>query len=199
MSWAIDETPGVERTDGKIVKLQEALHKANRKNILLFCAMPDKGAGLKNTTYPKSIASDVVSSVGAATSDGERWAKVGDEDPDFFLPGVTLGIPAESMSGETKSMPPEKWQIYSGSSLSCALACGLAAMILLCASKVESDRFGYLKQRKGMHEAFDAIDVNKKRWLRVSGVFDNRAAFTAHTDESKLKELSKIVSRLVKP
>lgn len=117
-------------------------------------------------------------SIGAATSDGNQWSKVGDNKPDFYLPGVDLSIPVESVHSIIKNESSDKWHKYSGSSLSCVLASWLAAMILYCALEVKSDQRLYINQHEGRKEAFESISesthMRPSRWPRVSSLCGHR-------------------------
>lgn len=177
----------------------KSIEKAVSKKIHLFCAMPEKGVGEKNNTYPKAIHPDKIFSIGAATRDGQPWAKTGDEKPDFYFPGVELGIPTERADPGRRDRPPEKWPTHSGSSLSCALASGLAALILYCAKKVpcEAKDKKYPQKHEGMKEAFESINVSQNRWLHVGTIFDEASIREAVTDDVRKKILDVIVDKFL--
>lgn len=162
--------------------------------------MPDKGAGEKNTTYPKAIHSDRVFSIGAATRDGNPWSKTGDERPDFYFPGVELGIPTERVHHGRKDRPPEKWHTYSGSFLSCALASGLAALVLYCATIVprEAKDWAYLQTHEGMKTAFESMNVSENRWLPVGTLFGEASVLKALRNDDKKCVLDKIVDKFLR-
>ena len=161
--------------------------------------MPDKGAGVKNDTYPKSLREDSVFSIGAATRDGHPWSRTGDEKPDFYLHGVELGIPTARADPWKNDRPPEKWHTYSGSSLSCALASGLAALILYCTTIADrkAKDIEYLREHKGMKEAFESINLSVNRWLRVSTLFGETAITEALRENDKQNVLDKIVDKFL--
>ena len=185
MSWAIEEKPGDETKE--VRALSTALSNAADAKILLFCAHPDKGHEGENNTYPKSLRSDRIFCIGAANKDGNPWPKITDNTSDFYLPGVDLGIPAETKDSQRKHRPPEKWKTYSGSSLSCALAVGLAAQILYCARLVEVEHkvWMYLRSHKGMKEAFGRIGKTKNNWLQVHNRFGDRYLSKSVGDKTK--------------
>lgn len=199
MSWAIDKKvpEGVE-----VMALRNAIKTAADKNILLFCANPDKGQSEKNETYPWTMDTQRVFCIGAATEDGRPWPRIDPEDEscDFLIPGVDLGIPVESkLTNNNIDDPPNNWSTYSGSSLSCALAAGLAAMILHCTLvsgvRTTEERWTWLKGYGGMKEALDSIrGTAKSRWLPVHKVF-GRNVFPDTTNEAKLKHLSEQVEK----
>lgn len=174
MSWAID--PAASGKDEKWLQpLKQAITRANDEhNILLFCANPDKGVGSVNETYPTKAGS--VFCVGAAQKDGNRWDRIGKDDDSchYFLPGVDVGIPnTTGESGMGTQPPPPKWDKHSGSSISCALAVGLAAMILHAAKacNVRDDEWNWLQSRAGMEKAFASIPLTHDKWVPVRGVF----------------------------
>ena len=183
MSWAIEEKLGPETQEVK--DLRTAINKAADKDILLFCAHPDKGHGGENNTYPKSLRPDRVFCIGAANKDGNAWSKITDKTSDFYLPGVDLGIPAETKYSQRKHHPPDKWKTYSGSSLSCALAVGLAAQILYCARLVEHKSWDYLKSHKGMKQAFGRIGMTENHWLQVRTTFGDQLLSKSVRDKTE--------------
>ena len=170
MSWSIHPIPEKNgQKDPKVEALRLAIQNAKA---LLFCAWPDKGAGFVKKTYPLAFANGRIFSIGAATRDGNPAPKVGDGKPDFFLPGVELGIPVQTKTNERLGeRPPETYVTYSGSSLSCALAAGLAAMILHCVRKVDCRHAQSLMRYDGMKKAFESIDMSQHRWLAVDSFF----------------------------
>lgn len=193
MSWAIE--PGSNALSQN--PLRDAITDATKNNILMFCANPDKGEGYnENNTYPYQIDSHGIICTGAATHDGKAWEKIGSRDGScrFLLPGVQLGIPVEDspfgVSGRKRQeKPPNEWQQCSGSSLSCALAAGLAGMILHCALVVgigpnDSDptcKWAWLKTASGMRSALKSIneDNTEAKWLAVRRLFGSIEASDA--------------------
>jgi len=206
MSWSIDPlTDKNKKEDEGVTKLREAIRWATdgkpgveeKHEVLLFCAWPDKGkTGKNNETYPKSIDPKQIIDVGAATSDGNPSPKVGNGKPDFFLPGIELGIPVNTAT-RTSGQPPEKYKTYSGSSLSCALAAGLAAMILYCAGKVETNHVWYLKKNENMKKAFEKVKSSEDGWVAVNKFFGHYAIKDASSPDKRKKLLKLIVGRFV--
>lgn len=178
MSWAIDAD------ESKIGPLKDAIDLAIKEHILLFCANPDQGrAKEENKTYPLRVNSDQIFCIGAATRSGDRWEKIapGDTSCNYFLPGVELGFPPESSTNRARREgdPPTEWKTHSGSSLSCALAVGLAAMILHCAQFHKdvsaepdsgNDKWKWLKSHTGMQNAFNSM-ASQDRWIIVRNMF----------------------------
>lgn len=110
-----------------------------------------------------------------------RWGQIGAEDKscDYFCPEVDLGIHVDSASRTNTEDPPKEWHKYSGSSLSCASAAGLAAMLLHCALvggkvSVGDPKWHWLKTARGMRNAFTRIQIegtenltSSSQWLPV--------------------------------
>jgi hypothetical protein len=211
MSWAIE--PLKDNNDARATALRDALMLAAGKNILLFCANPDQAPEYDiNSTYPKALVADrTLFCIGAARDDGKRWGKIAliDDSCDFFLPGVDLGIQVESMNRKGVGNPPREWRKHSGSSLSCALAAGLAAMVLHCAlvsGMVSRDdaKWAWLKTRGGMSEALRSINVDRRdngkgQWLGVRRLFGEAVKSSLDRAPSEmLKSLQNdVVSKLV--
>lgn len=216
MSWAIDPLEDPAEDQKRQDLLQKAINLATQKNILLFCANPDKGPEYpQNVTYPKAAVLDKkLFVVGAAKENGKRWDKIADTDDscDFFLPGVDLGIQIES-TNRKKSLenPPPEWRKHSGSSLSCALASGLAAMILHCTqvsgevtADVKNDaKWAWLKTWTGMNEALRSINVDRRdskkgQWLGVRRLFGEAVKSLDGPSHEAAKALNeKVVSKLL--
>ncbi|KAJ6262551.1 hypothetical protein Dda_3362 [Drechslerella dactyloides] len=205
MSWAIDKKTITENLDDKkrllIKRLRAAITLAADNNILLFCANPDRGAGSETESYPKHFDTERVFCIGAATQDGTPWAKIDatNNSCDYFLPGVELGFQAET-SARQPNEPPGIWKTYNGSSLSCALASGLAAMILHCTQvagqSAASPQYAKLKSHDGMKKAFNSIKVTRHKWLPVRSVF-GQSSLAVGTKEAKTDALRDIVSGFI--
>ncbi|KAI1458770.1 subtilisin-like protein [Annulohypoxylon moriforme] len=208
MSWAIDKgttfTPGNEVGDPLYIQVQEAL----KKKILLFCANPDRGPNYNtNDTLPKAIYPNQIFCIGAATQDGIRWGQIDNDDKscDYFLPGVELGIQVESTSRKNQDEPPKEWRKHSGSSLSCALAAGLAAMILHCSLvsgvvEIDSPKWKWLRSYQGMRKSFENIQIERSDsgWLPVRRFFQPAVKYLdSHNNEAKVKAVRGIVAKIL--
>ncbi|XXH01492.1 hypothetical protein Hte_007852 [Hypoxylon texense] len=175
MSWTIDEiVETANKADKRVANLREAIRAATedtsiKKRALLFCAWPDKGSAADNRTYPRSL-SESIFAIGAGTREGNPSPTTGDSKPDFVLPGVELGIPIVTDKRRSGTLPP-RYQKYTGSSVSCALAAGLAAMILYCTRKVKGCQADRLKDHKNMQAAFKEIGLSQDKWVRVTELF----------------------------
>ncbi|KAI0440206.1 subtilisin-like protein [Xylaria telfairii] len=194
MSWAIDE---IQKHDNKEDKRVTALKKAVRQaaeteNILLFCAWPDKGAGVKNTTYPRSL-SDKIFAIAAGTNEGRLSPQAGDGEPDLVLPGVELAIPMGLNKQGTGVA--RKYNYHTGSSLSCALATGLAAMLLYCTRQARPEHADSLKQYKNMKEVFESLRSNKVGWIAAPVHFGQPLKNLKSTDREDM--FKKIVDKFL--
>ncbi|KAK4083567.1 uncharacterized protein Triagg1_1229 [Trichoderma aggressivum f. europaeum] len=198
MSWAIEKgsTPPYK-------PLRDAIEKAVEKNIILFCANPDNGTGyIDNGTYPWSLDNAHIICVGAATQSGVRWNQIDAKDGSckYFFPGVELGIQVETKQRRNPDGPPREWRTHSGSSLSCALAAGLAAMILHCSLVTGVATFGsrkweWLRSHKGICSAFDRIQVDKMAsgWLPVRRFFGPVVANPSEDSDSKAQAIQSLI------
>lgn len=191
MSWAIEQNGSIQQTQE--AQLREAITLAENRGILLFCANPDMNKPgtsdyKNNTTYPKSLVSEkTLFCIGAGTPGGKPWDQIHESDQscDFILPGVDLRVdpPEEITIRKRQGKPPKEWHKHSGSSLSCALAAGLAAMILHCTLvsgySPDDRKWKWLRSRDGMRKALQNIreEPADKRglWLHVRSVFGEAA------------------------
>ncbi|KAK3940099.1 hypothetical protein QBC46DRAFT_385990 [Diplogelasinospora grovesii] len=129
MSWTIET---VNSRD--LQNLEAAVRRAQKKNILMFCAASDQGNSTTMQCYPGHW--NLCLRIGAATGTGERCAWVHPRNFEHLLPGekitYDLGDP---------SSPSE----HSGSSVSTAIAAGLAGLIKylhrIHEPRAESDAF----------------------------------------------------------
>jgi hypothetical protein len=129
-----------------------------------------------------------------------------DTSPRYLFPGVDLGIQIESTAKRNTEDPPKEWHKYSGSSLSCALAAGLAALILHCALlsgevSYGDEKWEWLTQHKGMVNAFERIKamghVSESKWLPVRKVFGNIASKANTSDDGKGVIREELVQQLL--
>ncbi|KAL7952202.1 hypothetical protein V8C34DRAFT_299870 [Trichoderma compactum] len=118
MSWSIE-------ADRRLDDLETALNNALEAKTILFCSATDQGRRPGHKTYPAEIMKSTANRirVGASTGTGEKLTWVSEPDTDFHLPGENVQ-PAE----------PDQWLqgLPYGSSISTALAAGLAGVLLYC-------------------------------------------------------------------
>ncbi|CAK7214009.1 hypothetical protein SBRCBS47491_001994 [Sporothrix bragantina] len=201
MSWAIDDNVPSEIKKS----LSQAVRAALDSNILIFCANPDKGAEYgNNLTYPYHLEKEHIFCIGAAGRNGKRWDWIDAKDKSctYLLPGVDLDIHVESKQPilpavsqpsplAMQEMPTVNRVLrerckQSGSSLACALASGLAAMILHCSrvAGATSRDIDYLRTYDGMKSALDSLypdngasaaAAGEGQWLPVSSLPSGRS------------------------
>ena len=152
MPWSIEATADENSDELKNLKL--ALFAAATNNIILFCAISDKGEATADNLYPGCVP--MVLRIGAATSTGEVPAIVLSRKVQFIFPG--------EVSGEKNSAD--------GSSVATALAAGVAAMLLHCSDKVmpEAVHHEYHK-RAVIVQAFRKMGGTPTSAIRVQEYF----------------------------
>ncbi|CAK7206066.1 hypothetical protein SEUCBS139899_008849 [Sporothrix eucalyptigena] len=226
MSWAIDDNVPSEIKKS----LGRAIRAAIDSNILIFCANPDKGAEYgNNLTYPYHLEKEHIFCIGAAGRNGKRWDWIDAKDKSctYLLPGVDLDIhveskqPALSVINQPTCLPSQDVAPVSrilrerckqsGSSLACALASGLAAMILHCSrvAGASSKEIDYLRTYDGMKSALDSLypdngasaaAAGEGQWLPVSSLPSARSfAHISSTDKKRdalLERVNKFVENM---
>ncbi|RAK99153.1 subtilisin-like protein [Aspergillus ibericus CBS 121593] len=124
MSWTIRET---EDNYNSISALRDAIRAALDANILLFGAASDKGA-VTEIEYP-CFYDRRIFRIGAATADGRVYDPTGNpQHLSFIFPGHSVAPRNPYLE---KGLPIDSEE-KSGSSISTALAAGLAALVLHC-------------------------------------------------------------------
>lgn len=142
--WAIDQ--GVDiismswSISGRNVhdRLEEALREAARQQIIMFCASIDEGPSSVDKTYPGKTGNCI--KIGASTGTGAKLSWVSESNSQFLLPGeAPHQTAAESgrWSQSQQQHPPYMGSF--GSSVSTALAAGLAGVLMYCDRLLESE------------------------------------------------------------
>lgn len=219
MSWAIDDNVP---SDVK-KSLSQAIRDAIEKNILIFCANPDKGAEyVNNSTYPYHVEKERIFCIGAAGRNGKRWDWIDEKDKSctYLLPGVDLDIHVETAQPvlpTVHAVPIESPQAVrytreqrkqSGSSLACALAAGLAAMILHCSrvTGASSSEIDYLRTYEGMKSALDSLypdggasaaAAGEGQWLPVSCLPSGKSFSHISSTDKKMTVLQERVIKFL--
>jgi hypothetical protein len=180
MSWTIPEM-----AEGSADKLlfDNAMGRAIRNGILLFCSAADDGSFKATSHYPAAFAPNKVFKIGAATASGKiyEWTSSSPSELDYILPGH------EVYEKHPKYGPVPKSETHSGSSIATALAAGLAALILHCVrlaaihtlitdpSKVKRrfsvDELRSLKSYKDMKSAFGKFHTNPESQMKFMEVW----------------------------
>lgn len=166
MSWSID-------TIVDIPVLETAFENAEKANIVMFCAAIDRGPNVTDQTYPGRSKKCI--KIGASTAKGNRLTWVSEKDSDFLAPGEGIQ-PAETQLWSQQSDP-------FGSSVSTALAAGLAGVILHCdrllkgepkVGKRPKDFVDHLRKKGNMRKVFENLSLNTNRFLEVTEKFPKK-------------------------
>ncbi|KAM0329394.1 hypothetical protein ACHAQA_004701 [Verticillium albo-atrum] len=183
MSWTV--SPPTDADDKE--KFDEAMRSAAKKKILMFCSSSD-GGHYSDTDYPSASARDSLFRIGAAQDDGLPYSWAGPVDKlDYIFPGV------EVVQRSSRPTPGglEKWKPETGSSISTALAAGLAALVVYCvkigalhtqsnpgakATGVTAADVELIKMHKNMKQAFDGIGASREtqhKFIEVWRLFES--------------------------
>lgn len=181
--------------------LQKAIEKAKSRNILMFCSAADDIQLLGRESLPFSAASDCILRIGAALPKGQRDPTSEDFNTiSYFFPGNQV---AEARN--PRSSKPVEY--HDGSSVSTALAAGLASLIIYCTHVVKTyyddsrpftDWALKLRNHKNMRTAFDNInspDYDDKKFLPVWKTFGDATERinNAQGEKKKIVELENLV------
>ena len=152
MSWTIATPEGRDRDIHD--QFRKAIRAAYSKDILLF------GTTSKGHVYPANSHPEIIC-IGGADANGSMIPESVEGNPRFTFPSCDLGS-ALQQDGQ----PPA-----SGSSISTALAAGLAALILYCADfSYPGEARQALKEK--MPKAFDAMTAKSSQYVESKGFFD---------------------------
>jgi hypothetical protein len=158
MSWTI-ETQTPDSDDMK--DLLEAITKAEKDNILMFCSTSDQGSNSKDDCYPGDW--DKCIKIGGATITGERLTWVNEKKVNNLFPGKNIPF----MNSDGKSVSYE-----SGSSVATAAASGLAGVLLYCSRLLPEDDVN-LRTRNNMKDAFKTMSTGSDQmYPRVQEFFE---------------------------
>lgn len=184
--------------------LQRAIEKAKSRNILMFCSAADDIQLLGRESLPFSAASDCIICIGAALPKGQRDPTSEDFNTiSYFFPGNQV---AEARN--PRSSKPVEY--HDGSSVSTALAAGLASLIIYCTNVVKTyyddsrpftDWALKLRNHKNMRTAFGNInyqDYEDRKFLPVWKMFGDvtERINNAQGEEKKILELETLVRAL---
>lgn len=165
MSWTVQAPTGKLKT-----AFNTALAKAEEKNILMFCSSPDEGV-FSGDHYPSAWGADKFFRIGASQADGHPYNWVSDHEVDYLFPGVEV-VKNNSKGVVLKGVEDRKTE--TGSSVSTALAAGLAALVLwfvIIGAKYSGDEkqedvlnnndMEKLQNVKDMKQAFKNLNANQ--------------------------------------
>lgn len=167
--------------------LETAVDHATTQGMHMFCSATDDIQNGAMDFLPYQRGLNHIFRIGAATAQGERDPQAEDEkNTDYFFPGNQV---ADAVNPRSE----RQVKYHDGSSVSTALATGLASLIMylarvMCAyyahreDKAEVHRFeewaDKLQLRNNMRQAFDNInhvDWPNKKFLPVWTVFEERS------------------------
>ncbi|KPM35437.1 hypothetical protein AK830_g11140 [Neonectria ditissima] len=183
MSWTVKQkvasTTGQARNENgaskltaeemHIKELQEAIDAAVEARILMFCSASDDLQASSMDSLPFRQRPGYIFRIGAAHADGRRSSYSEDKEKiDYFFPGNQVAEAWNPRSSDTV-------KYHDGSSVSTALAAGLASLIMYCAAisgqyqteskPAEFNRYvklvDALQDRDNMKRAFDNIEDPK--------------------------------------
>ncbi|KAJ5087242.1 hypothetical protein N7456_010858 [Penicillium angulare] len=122
MSWTVDQPKGEMKE-----RFDKALAAAAQKNILMFCSSPDEGHfKFSGDHYPTAHGPDKFFRIGASQADGQPYNWVSTDKVDYIFPGVDV-VQANKQDISLNGVADRR---ETGSSISTALAAGLAALVL---------------------------------------------------------------------
>ncbi|KAL4864041.1 hypothetical protein BDV12DRAFT_205945 [Aspergillus spectabilis] len=122
MSWTIEKPRGDDKT-----AFDRALQKAEDKRILMFCSSPDDGV-FSSDHYPTAWGPSKFFRIGASQADGNPYGRVSPSQVDYLFPGVDV-VRANKRDIALRGFEDHN-NTFTGSSVSTALAAGLAALVL---------------------------------------------------------------------
>lgn len=183
MSWTVDPPKGKTKTE-----FDKVLGKAEEKNILLFCSSPDQG-NFSGDHYPTAWGPDKLFRIGASQADGHAYNMVPQDNVDYIFPGVDV-VRANNRHIRFRGLDDDK--SFTGSSVSTALASGLAALVLWLAvigakysldvgqmDVLTSKDVSRLRRVKAMKQAFKNLGAGQSlhgKFVEIWSVLDKPCA-----------------------
>ncbi|KAL2817706.1 hypothetical protein BDW59DRAFT_131874 [Aspergillus cavernicola] len=163
MSWTVEQPKGDAKT-----AFDMALKKAEEKGILMFCSSPDEGI-FSSDHYPTAWGPDKFFRIGASQADGNPYGRVLLKQVDYLFPGVDV---VRANKRDIKLRVFEDNNSFTGSSVSTALAAGLAALVLwfaIIGAKYSWD--------ENQNDGLDNTDVKKLQGIKaMKQAFQNLGA-----------------------
>ncbi|KAF9883913.1 hypothetical protein FE257_002656 [Aspergillus nanangensis] len=160
MSWTVHEPQGSDK-----IQFDEALAKATAKGILMFCSSPDNGKYSSDPSnhsdpYPSAYGPDKFFRIGASQANGHPYDWVVPDKVDYLFPGVDV---VQANKRDIKLRGVEDRKAETGSSISTALAAGLAALVrwlVIIGAKYSSDG------NQGDGDGLDSTDIRDIQNIR---------------------------------
>ena len=202
MSWTIK--PPSDPT--KKQAFDYAIHSAlNEHNILIFCAASDHGKSA-DRTYPHASNPNSFR-IGAARSTGSLLDQVSDSDGlSFLFPGHDVVVDRAYEDAQLR-----EFEAHTGSSVACALATGLAALIIECVRlgvfytnettqrdpsvAIRSDDLVKIRELRQMEYALKSIGTDRNtnnRYIEVWDTFSDVADKLKNNEGDRLGQLEAI-------
>lgn len=185
MSWSIDPEKNI------IQPLDDALNEASRRKIVMFCSSIDEGPMVDDHTYPGRISACI--KIGASAGDGAKLSWVSANRSNFLLPGdETVHVGRHSSGHGTSGNGGRLGAGYgnelptAGSSISTALAAGLAGVLIYC------DRLIHLSADPDEHDG----PVNFQASGKMKAAFETMAS---ETEDKKFLQVWKYVPLQLDP
>ncbi|KAL4787868.1 hypothetical protein BJX76DRAFT_353902 [Aspergillus varians] len=153
MSWTIERPNGDLKS-----KFDKVLKWAEEKQILMFCSSPDEGI-FSSDHYPTAWGAEKFFRIGASQADGNPYSRVLLKQVDYLFPGVEV---VRANRRDIKLRVLDESHSFTGSSVSTALAAGLAALVLwfaIIGAKYSRDE----NQKDGL----DSSDVKKLQDIKA--------------------------------
>ncbi|ETR98429.1 hypothetical protein M419DRAFT_88795, partial [Trichoderma reesei RUT C-30] len=198
--------------------LHRAIARARDSNILMFCSAADDIQLLGRDSLPFCVAPNHIFRIGASLPLGQRDPASEDaRSISYFFPGNKVAEATSWRRGRGgRTLEPVEY--YNGSSVSTALAAGLASVILHCVRVVREYRErrktcqeedgsmfaewdAKLRSHESMRAAFDNINIPEnedKKFLPVWGLFGeaSKQIMAAEDEDVKMSQLEKLVVEL---
>ncbi|KAL5041266.1 hypothetical protein BDW71DRAFT_212292 [Aspergillus fruticulosus] len=152
MSWTVQQPTGKEK-----LAFDEALGKAELNGILMFCSSADEGQ-YSGDHYPTAWGPQKFFRIGASQADGNPYSRVLVKQVDYLFPGVDV-VRANRRDINLRIL--EDKIAFTGSSVSTALAAGLAALVLwfvIIGAKYSQD--------ENLSDGLDYTDVKRMRDIK---------------------------------
>lgn len=186
MSWTVNEPQ-----DGNKTRFDEALANAAQNGVLMFCSSPDEG-NYSGDHYPTAFGPEKFFRIGASQADGHAYSWVSLDKVDYLFPGVDV---VQANKRDINLRGVENRKAETGSSISTALAAGLAALVLwfvIIGAKYSRDEnqgndsgdgldasdVKAIQRIKAMKQAFKMLGASREsneKFIEIWSVLDDRA------------------------
>ncbi|KAL4980140.1 hypothetical protein BDW66DRAFT_156747 [Aspergillus desertorum] len=204
MSDAAGDRKHAERNDLHLLRtaIAEAVKDDKR---LLICSAADDIRLIGDSTLPYSEASGQILCIGSTGPLANRDPGSGSQN------SITYYLPGNQVAEEQRSHSAKPVVYHNGSSVSTALAAGLASLIMYCCQCLHTSGAGdeykvwaqALREHTNMRKAFSSINrwldwKEDKKIVPVWGIFRNKGSELdkASSGQDKIKVLKELVTYL---